>query len=885
MPSINVELPQVEDVKWEDLQFQFNGKWIPDVDPALIGPENYATLQNLRYLDAGLEGVNGYSKINTTALTTYVEIRTGFHLRSEKTQRSYTLVQAVDSGGQGRVYVNRTAIGSQGDFDSTSKLDTSGNAYFQDASTGLTGRFSSGPQGNAVYTNSEESMIFGGDEQPVAAVFTADDNAGTNPKDQTKKVKNQLQTTGEKFTFNQADQEFIILMTTRPIQSVKYYVSSANASASSQTIKYWDGSAWSADQVDTDGTKTDGKTLAQTGVVTLSAHTDGSVKPYHFEELFLYAYLIELSAGSADIYHMTVDFAMQKMKDVWDGVYRQPVQCQMYDNGHYEDFTLQVNDSSDINTPVGLVLNGHATATDHVIIMFEEPVAGIRFTMLGDMINTTAATLLAVKFWNGSAFAAVTDLTDGTKKTIALDQSGLMSWTAPTTEQPRTMFGSYGYAYELTWDKNISGAKDSDPPTVVVDIVTGVPQQKTVQPFDWPVQFKNRMMLGSFSKGDEGNRMDFSVANAPDAWNGSDSSDDNNQSIYFGGVDPIIAGTQLYNRFGANVFAMLLVLKKTETYILVGDSPSDFTVYPVSLSVGCAAPQTLAEAEVGLEIGQGLNRNAAIWVSHSGPIMFDGALLQPIRGVENYFDPNEDEYINWASIDRARGWVDPIYKEYNLLIPSGTAQIDCNVWLCYDLVRKKWFEKTIGTASMPQAGWLVTGTTGERRVYGGINTGYMMYLENDTSWDGVGIDQRVKTGDFFPSNNIWDITRIRKFKILMNKLPSDATVNKLEVHTYIDTDQESGMGLIWEDDDTGTGIDFEWADWADFEWTSAAVATFSLTTDVGLQRLIKANADLNQLGYAHAFEMRLLTDDVVKGFRPVAWGIRYRVERKDDIAT
>ena len=88
-------------------------------------------------------------------------------------------------------------------------------------------------------------------------------------------------------------------------------------------------------------------------------------------------------------------------------------------------------------------------------------------------------------------------------------------------------------------------------------------------------------MLGGYSKGDEGNRMDFSVYNAPDAWNGWDASSDGWQSLYFGGVDPIIAATQLYNRFGANVFAMLLVLKKTETYLLVGDTPADFTIYPV----------------------------------------------------------------------------------------------------------------------------------------------------------------------------------------------------------------------------------------------------------------------------------------------------------------
>jgi hypothetical protein len=623
--------------------------------------------------------------------------------------------------------------------------------------------------------------------------------------------------------------------------------------------------------------------------VTLSSHTDSTAKLYHFEELYMYAYLIELSAGAPVLYHMTVDFACQTVKDVWDGVYRQPIQCQMYDSAgtaHYEDFTLQVNESSDLNTPVGLILNGLlANAVDWVIIMFEEPMAGIRLTMLGDMINSTANTDLVLKYWDGSSWAAASNVVDGTKGTIALDQSGLISFTPPTDEQPRTMWGSYGYAYQLSWDENISGAKDSDPPTVVVDIVAGIPKQKIVRPFDWAALYKSRVMLGGYSQGDEGNRLDFSVTNAPDAWNGADSSNDNMQSLYFGGVDPIVAGTQLYNRFGANVFAMLLVLKKTEVYLLVGDDPYDFTIYPVSFAVGCAAPLTLCTAEVGLDIGEGMNRNAAIWLSHSGPMMFDGALLAPIPGIENYFDPGESDYVEWDYIERARAWVDPIHKEWNLLLPSGSGQTECNAWLVYDLIRKKWYKKDPGTAAMPQAGWIVTGSTGERRNYAGIDTGYMMYLENGQNYDSAGIDQRLKTGDFFPSGNVWDLTRIKKLKILMKKIPTDSAAGSVEVHYYKDTEVSSGVGLIYEDEDAAAGIEFDFEDWDDFEWDSASLATVTLTADIGLTRLVKANADMNSLGYAHAFEFRLNTTDVTKGFRPVLWGIRFRTERKDDTAT
>ena len=92
MPKINEQMPQTPNNAWKDLQFRFDGRWIPDVDPSLIGPNNYAKIENLRYKDSGLEGVNGYSKINEdpldgtapyVALGDFPYIRNGHQLRSD----------------------------------------------------------------------------------------------------------------------------------------------------------------------------------------------------------------------------------------------------------------------------------------------------------------------------------------------------------------------------------------------------------------------------------------------------------------------------------------------------------------------------------------------------------------------------------------------------------------------------------------------------------------------------------------------------------------------------------------------------------------------------------------------------------------------------------
>jgi hypothetical protein len=63
------EVGQVADREIKSQFFGFNGAWMPDKDPAVIGADNFSTLQNLRYGNrTPIEAVRGYSKINTTLL-------------------------------------------------------------------------------------------------------------------------------------------------------------------------------------------------------------------------------------------------------------------------------------------------------------------------------------------------------------------------------------------------------------------------------------------------------------------------------------------------------------------------------------------------------------------------------------------------------------------------------------------------------------------------------------------------------------------------------------------------------------------------------------------------------------------------------------------------
>jgi len=1001
MPDNNIQLPQGQDSPWQDVQFPLTGMWIPDIDSTLIGPENFQTLENLRYKDTGVAMVNGYTKINTTSqepITTYPKIKNGYHLRSNLTQTSYILAHCVSSGDQGRVYCNRTAPGSAGDFDLTSDLDVNGNEYFQDTATSLTGRFSEAPQENIIYCNGEESMIFGGDEQKVSACFTITETLGAeiitdshnrdfsntnewvndnmdafnssgdltmtagaygdfcylpqanapvavgnnyrifydttavaieNPgaairigtgygagvgqipvtatiqgsfdfvatntggivieawkavpswsmdnfslkqvtlvaTDVTDKVQNtnHSSATTDMFTMDAAAANVAYVLTTRPIQALKIYVDSGNVNgtASSLTVKTWTGSGFGADIMNTDGTKSGGNALAQTGVVVLDNHTNSVAKPMHFEELYLYTYAIELSAGDADIYQITVDPAMQSIKNVWDGVYRQPIQFQVADATNSMDYTLQVNESSDLNAPVGALLDGLTTA-DKIYIMFEDQQSAIKFTMLGNKVNTNAS-LLSVQYWDGSQYVALStvDETLDANNDTSFAKSGIVRWEVAGDEAPITLYGSFGYIYKFSLSGTLSGTKggSGDNAEIVVDVCTGIPAQTTVKGFSWSALYGSRSVLGDYKTGNERNRLDYSVSNAPDVWNGFDSSDNGNQSLYFGGNTAIVAGTQIYNRFGASVYSMLLVLKYSEIYILVGDIPEEFIIYPVAKTIGCVAPKTLATTEIGVDLGNGLSRNVAIWLSHSGPMMFDGALLVPIRGIDSFFDPDHSNYVKFSLINTSVGWVDPNYKEYNLIIPSGSSASGLNKWLCYDLIRRKWFEKVPNASHIPQCGFeVISPTTGQRYIYAGKNDGYMVQLETGTVWDdgsSTGIAQKFKTGDFFATQNIWDETTLRKFILISKKVTEVSDVaNTATISHYLNTDT-----------------------------VSHTVGTIDLSETVGTQQVARHVKNMNKTGWSHAIEGSVTTTNVSGGLQPLTWGLRYRLERKSDQAT
>lgn len=927
-------IPSADNTEYKDLFFAFDGAWFPSEDGSKIGGKNFKTLTNMRYNRTGIEGVQGYTYINTSACNaTYCKINNGHHHRSQYTTGSYVLVQAEHSSDPSsngaKVYYNSTAIPSQGAFTATE--------LHQDVYGNLMGRFSEAPGGNMAYCNGYETCIWGGTEIRLGGLFgvsqitnaltdvtfaatTGIKSTASNFKDLGYGAKmtvtvtgttnnnhdfviatitddsgtfNKITTTGGSpatvnegpgnatLTVNPDTGHFInpidytdvvtdgsgltytgsigrwIILSTRPLQGATFYLHAYNSSSSSLAVKYWNGSTFTAVSNLSDGTVTGGKSMAQSGSVTWTS-TVGYAKPFHFEGLYLYAYHFLLSAGTTKIYHCTGNAPFQNIVDVWDGVYRQPITFQVYkaDTSTYEDYTLEVNETSSSLYPIGAELDG-LTTSDYVLIGFEERVSAIQFDMIGGYQNTNASAA-QVYYWTGTAWAAPDGFFDRTNWTGAsLGNSAEMHWTSPayTSERTQTLFGVTGYFYKVTWNQTLSGTAGDTDQELLIDLITGIPAQLSLDQFKFPVLYKGRLLLCGNIRSKKANRVDYSMTYAPDVYNGEESSMNGVQSLYFGGSDALTCGTSLYNRFGSNIFTVCLMFKDSEMYILDGDGPDNFKIYTVSTSIGCPAPLTLVTAEVGYQMDDQVVRNVAIWMSHSGPMMFDGAVLSPIPGIENYFDPVQDECIRFSYMEVARAWYDSTNKEYNLLIPSGASATINNVWLVYSLEYKKWYLKDTDTAAVPQCGWPVVDLNGNQYTYAGLDTGIMVRLENGNCWyvDGgagdVDITQTVETGDFLPTGNLWDETTIKKVKFVGVRVTEAGT--EVAMTHYAGT-SSSGTSL--------TAVDL---------------------TD-GSNRLVKSNQNVSLNSWIHSFKFVSSTGATAKGLQPIGWGIRYIVERKDE---
>lgn len=836
--------------------FPFVGKWVPAEDPMLISEYGFQDVQNVRKDGQHWKGVGGHTVINTTALSsTYAYIKNGFHFKKEQPAESHVLVHHADAAsGNGRVSRNTTAIPNAGNFES-SLWHTDGSG------ADVPGRFSNAPQGNVIYANGVETRIWGGNEMRISAFITstaAITTTITDPKDCTQFVQNASTTDSATVTTGRL---YWVVGTTRPLQGIKFYVGTANASASTLTVKHWDGSGSWASLTPTDNTSVGGKSLAQTGAVTWTS-TEATSKQLYLNGYLYYWYQFALSAGEATIYYATADAPVQTIKNIWDGSYNVVGSARKYDGTAYKDDWTDYFNANDPNLPAEL--NG-LTTSQWFVAGFTQPQQGITVKMVAGKENTASATA-TVSYFNGASFAAVSNANDGTSNGgVSLNKTGTISWQAVAegSEFPTTIGNEIPlYYYKVSFSANLSGE-------VKVYNVAGIPATVAIKAFKFPMLYQNRSWLCTETYKDK-NKCLYSGYNAPDVWNGSDSG-----AIYFGDESEVTAAAVVYNVFVNEGQEQLIVTKAKETYRIIGDGPSNWVRQKLSSNIGCVAPRSMAVCEIS-EVAQEVKRNVAVWMTSWGVVMSDGANIIPISDdIKMYWDQKDSRAIPLARMSASHGWYDPNLRTYKLLIVSGAGQVYRNIELEYSFRTKEWTKiyRENGTGANPiQAAWQVQDTTGNLYTYGGTNEGIMYRLENGLTWAGQPIAEYLHTKDilFERENSLLRHTTARYLRLFF-KQKSGTSPSYILTEDSENLTTETSDRLVW---DYGENISvYHYGDRVQtVTGVNKQFVPQSFSTSTSPYRTVNC-----LLGPAllHSFKFESRISGLADGIEPIALGVYY----------
>jgi hypothetical protein len=314
-----------------------------------------------------------------------------------------------------------------------------------------------------------------------------------------------------------------------------------------------------------------------------------------------------------------------------------------------------------------------------------------------------------------------------------------------------------------------------------IDTVTGIAAPLNLSGYDGVGYYSGRTMLI------DGNRVDYSLPDYPWVFNGVNTSNMGNKAtnapLNFGDSSDIVAVKELSNRYGSNIYKQWVVIKSNKTYTLSGSQPyldfnEPFVVKEMSDQYGIISPMTLTEVVASIEPGSPVKRNALIWLDASGPVLFDGAVVVPITGIENYFDPAKTEYIKTSIATLATSYFDSVTREWNLIFPSGSSATANNTWLVLQTDTMKWYRKV--PAAYPEYAVGVEDAYGFKYNYGQIPSAHLMRLDNTYAWDGTAITWNVRTGIFSPPMldevGMWSYSQFHNLKVMAEETSEDSDI-------------------------------------------------------------------------------------------------------------
>jgi hypothetical protein len=476
-----------------------------------------------------------------------------------------------------------------------------------------------------------------------------------------------------------------------------------------------------------------------------------------------------------------------------------------------------------LNTGSFVELDGLTTA-QWFICGFSEKMSGVNFHFVNGKEHSTAGTVMTVEYWDGSDWASVGTVDDGTLSgTVSMGKNGTVTWQPPTSEYRQTINPARTIAaiqLPSVYDKkakirynnrfvqsvnnevrlyyykfSFSKALDAE---VEVYHISGIPKQTEIGFYKFPFFANDRLWLCSDQKA----RRNSAVCTADGSsavFNGEDS-----LRFEFGSSEDLTGAAWLFTSVGSSIYNVMLFFKQSETWALIGGSPDEWTSgkYRISSTVGCVAPHTIKVVDLGPESIKGLNRNIVVWQAQDGIYLSDGRSPFKISSdISDKFDPRNTSGINSDEIANSTAGWDNYNKCYHWCWASGTNTDLDQEWV-FDFNKMAWFQ--IDRTSDLQYMVEVKDTNGNEYLYGALDTGYVERLENGTDFDGTDIAQTFHLGDMALVEGSVGIETDIEYVCLQCATKS-TTSNSITLTHY--GDGNTGAGDSWTESPKMTGYD------------------------------------------------------------------------------
>lgn len=705
-------------------------------DPAVLNPGSFSLIQNVRPTHPGFEKRKGQIKAHTVADSTN-KVLTLHQFKKIRNAETHLFAQMSD--GDILEATSAPPTVTTGAF---------GNEVLSSTSTGMKPASWSSIADILVMSNGiEQHKLYAGSGNYIQGAFVYS-SASTAPaipqvgKDYTLYASDGESTEVELGALGTNATDRLFLYSPIRINRLTFTVVDVNSNNVSAELYYRKSDkTWALTQVTADAndtTKVSTATLAQNGSMYWNPPTDEIPCYMYGKSGFWYALGFDaaLSANTSVnkiTYGTDHDGSGDRtsfldLVNVWEGLPQDAIEARVYKTSTEAYSTFGS----------GAVTLGDLGFDENCKLYFNslEPIEAA-YLDPGSTPNTditSDATISAFKYWNGSAFTALTSVVDGTvgSGTASLGNAGWITFKRPTDEQP-TQFKDaeyLSYWYELTLDDAIS-----------TDVIISI---QTMPYYDISEAGKgvcnsawNKRMAYTFDH--YGQFVYVSAKDRPTVLNGYD----------FGVIEAgdgrsnqVIAMTSFYNE--------LIAWQEEKgkeggcTTLFEGYSPQTYGKLLLSSSIGivnskahCVVDGVLTSTATKEEI-----KTLAFWISRQGVCVTDGRVISLISDdIQNYFDPTKSECIRRGYEDQHWLSYDSAYNILRIGLVSGSTATVPNIFLAFDLTDKCWYKDDLAQELSCAIDIEGSGAAPVIQIGGGVDDG-QIYLLNTGLAD---VDQAISS--------------------------------------------------------------------------------------------------------------------------------------------